>query len=76
MTASPNNGIVRVRIPPSPTGLLHMGTVRAALFNWIFARQHGGILVLRIEDTDAERSKPEYEKGILEGLQWLGLEWD
>ncbi|MER3501955.1 MAG: glutamate--tRNA ligase [Candidatus Fervidibacterota bacterium] len=67
---------VRVRIAPSPTGYLHVGTARTALFNWLFARKHGGKFLLRIEDTDRERSKPEFEQDILEGLQWLGLTWD
>jgi nondiscriminating glutamyl-tRNA synthetase len=61
---------------PSPTGHLHMGTARTALFNWLFARQNGGTFVLRIEDTDKERSKKEYEKELLEGLAWLGIDWD
>ena len=67
---------VRVRLAPSPTGPLHIGTVRTAIFNWLFARQNGGKFILRIEDTDSERSKKEYEKEILEGLEWLGLNWD
>lgn len=69
-------GEVRVRIAPSPTGFLHVGLARAALFNYLFAKQKGGSFVLRIEDTDLERSKPEFEKDILESLKWLGLEWD
>ena len=67
---------VRVRIAPSPTGKLHIGTARTAVFNWLFARHHGGKFILRIEDTDLERSRPEYTENILEGLQWLGLDWD
>lgn len=67
---------VRVRLAPSPTGLLHVGTARIALVNWLFAKQHKGSFIIRIEDTDKERSKKEYEKNILEGLQWLGLNWD
>jgi glutamyl-tRNA synthetase len=67
---------VRVRLAPSPTGTLHIGTARTAVFNWLFARRHGGQFLLRIEDTDKERSKPEYTANILEGLQWLGLNWD
>ncbi|MEK7547200.1 MAG: glutamate--tRNA ligase [Patescibacteria group bacterium] len=67
---------VRVRIAPSPTGFIHIGLARTALFNWLFARQHGGSFVLRIEDTDKERSKPEYEKDILDNLRWLGIDWD
>ena len=66
----------RVRFAPSPTGYLHVGGARTALFNWLFARRHGGIFVLRIEDTDAERSSAEMVEGILDGLRWLGLEWD
>ncbi|HXV27165.1 MAG TPA: glutamate--tRNA ligase family protein [Candidatus Paceibacterota bacterium] len=67
---------VKVRIAPSPTGALHVGTARTALFNWLYARKHGGQFILRIEDTDLERSKPEYETDIIDGLHWLGLEWD
>ena len=67
---------VRVRLAPSPTGTLHIGTARTAVFNWLFARHHGGQFLLRIEDTDRERSKDEYTANILEGLQWLGLSWD
>ncbi|MCY7392585.1 MAG: glutamate--tRNA ligase, partial [Leptolyngbyaceae cyanobacterium CAN_BIN12] len=67
---------VRVSIAPSPTGNLHIGTARTAVFNWLFARHHGGTFVLRIEDTDLERSKPEFTDNITEGLQWLGLNWD
>ena len=69
-------GPVRVRLAPSPTGSLHIGTARTAVFNWLFARRHGGQFLLRIEDTDRERSKDEYTANILEGLQWLGLAWD
>lgn len=64
------------RFPPSPTGLVHIGNVRTALFNYLFARHSGGKFILRIEDTDKARSKPEYEKGILESLAWLGLKHD
>ncbi|WP_414546536.1 glutamate--tRNA ligase [Nostoc sp. CCY0012] len=67
---------VRVRIAPSPTGNLHIGTARTAVFNWLFARHHGGKFILRIEDTDLERSRPEYTENILAGLSWLGLNWD
>ncbi|NJL80482.1 MAG: glutamate--tRNA ligase [Richelia sp. RM2_1_2] len=66
----------RVRIAPSPTGNLHIGTARTAVFNWLFARHHDGTFILRIEDTDIERSRPEYTENILEGLRWLGLDWD
>ena len=69
-------GSVRVRLAPSPTGTLHIGTARTAVFNWLFAKRHGGQFLLRIEDTDRERSKPEFTANILEGLQWLGLAWD
>ena len=68
--------MVRVRFAPSPTGYLHVGGARTALFNWLFARRHGGTFVLRIEDTDLERSSPEMVDGILDGLRWLGLDWD
>ncbi|WP_425309441.1 glutamate--tRNA ligase [Ammonicoccus fulvus] len=67
---------VRVRFPPSPTGNLHVGNVRSALFNWAFARHHGGTFVLRIEDTDAARSTEESMRGVLESLHWLGLDPD
>jgi glutamyl-tRNA synthetase len=67
---------VRVRLAPSPTGTLHIGTARTAVFNWLFARRHGGQFLLRIEDTDKERSKSEYTANILDGLQWLGMGWD
>ena len=66
----------RVRFAPSPTGYLHVGGARTALFNWLFARHHGGTLILRIEDTDVERSTAEMVEGILQGLRWLGLDWD
>ena len=67
---------VRVRLAPSPTGNLHIGTARTAVFNWLFARHQGGQFILRVEDTDLERSRPEYTENILEGLKWLGLNWD
>ena len=67
---------VRVRLAPSPTGTLHIGTARTALYNWLFASRTGGKFLLRIEDTDRERSKAEYTTNILNGLQWLGLKWD
>ena len=67
---------VRVRIAPSPTGNLHIGTARTAVFNWLFARHHGGQFILRIEDTDTERSRSEFTENITEGLTWLGLTWD
>jgi glutamyl-tRNA synthetase len=68
--------MIRVRFAPSPTGYLHVGGARTALFNWFYARRHGGTFVLRIEDTDAERSTWEMVAGIVEGLRWLGLDWD
>jgi glutamyl-tRNA synthetase len=67
---------VRVRIAPSPTGFAHLGTASTALYNVLFARKHGGTFVLRIDDTDMERNRPEYETLIYESLRWLGLEWD
>ena len=67
---------VSVRFAPSPTGLLHVGNLRTALINWLFARKSGGQFILRFDDTDTERSKTEYEDGIREDLQWLGLNWD
>ncbi len=67
---------VRVRFAPSPTGYLHIGGARTAIFNWLFAKKHNGTFILRIEDTDVERSTEESIKGILEGLEWLGLDWD
>jgi nondiscriminating glutamyl-tRNA synthetase len=68
--------LVRVRFAPSPTGHLHVGNVRTALYNWLFARQKGGSFILRIEDTDLERSEKQYEDQLMEDLRWLGLEWD
>ena len=68
--------MLRVRFAPSPTGYLHVGGARTALFNWLYARRHGGVFVLRIEDTDVERSSAEMVEGILDGMRWLGLEWD
>jgi glutamyl-tRNA synthetase len=70
-SSSPQSVVVRV--PPSPTGNLHIGTARTALFNYLFARHHGGSILFRSEDTDRERSKPEYEKNIIDGLSWLGI---
>ena len=67
---------VRTRFAPSPTGYLHIGGVRTALFNWLFARQHGGQFLLRIDDTDAERNVAEALQPILDGFKWLGLDWD
>jgi glutamyl-tRNA synthetase len=72
ITAKP----VRVRFAPSPTGPIHIGSVRTALFNWLFARKYGGVFVLRIEDTDKERSEKKYDDELLKGLTWMGLHWD
>ncbi len=66
----------RVRIAPSPTGALHIGTARTALFNYLFSKRYGGKFILRIEDTDLERSKPQWEEDIIENLRWLGVDWD
>ncbi|MCM8831887.1 MAG: glutamate--tRNA ligase, partial [Candidatus Omnitrophica bacterium] len=68
--------MIRVRFAPSPTGYLHIGGARTALFNWLYARHFGGKFILRIEDTDRERSKKEYLDEILESMQWLGMDWD
>ena len=68
--------MIRVRIAPSPTGYLHVGTVRTALFNWLLARKHGGAFILRIEDTDRQRSSEAHTQAILTGLSWIGLDWD
>lgn len=67
---------IRTRFPPSPTGPLHMGNVRTLLFNYLFAKKEGGEVILRIEDTDKERSRPEWEQDIVDNLKWLGLDWD
>jgi glutamyl-tRNA synthetase len=66
----------RVRIAPSPTGYFHVGTARTAIFNWLYARRTGGKFLLRIEDTDVERSRKEYVDVILDGLKWLCMDWD
>src|SRR5260370_24436918 len=68
--------MVRTRFAPSPTGYLHIGGVRTALFNWLFARKHGGQFILRIDDTDAERNVAEALQPILDGFRWLGIDWD
>ena len=75
-SVSDSQKTVRVRFAPSPTGKLHIGGARTALFNWAYARGRGGKFLLRIEDTDRERSTDEYERAILEGLAWLGIDWD
>src|SRR5215469_18445671 len=71
-----DTSMLRVRFAPSPTGYLHVGGARTALYNWLFARQQGGLFILRVEDTDVDRSKPELVTAILESLEWLGLDWD
>src|SRR5215813_9724372 len=76
---SPDQGrasMVRTRFAPSPTGYLHIGGVRTALFNWLFARKHGGQFILRIDDTDQQRNVAEALQPILHGFRWLGLDWD
>ncbi len=67
---------IRVRFAPSPPGFLHIGGARTALFNWLFARHHGGTFILRIDDTDEERSTEASMRGIFDSLKWLGLDWD
>ncbi|MCH8082373.1 MAG: glutamate--tRNA ligase, partial [Proteobacteria bacterium] len=67
---------VRVRFAPSPTGYLHVGNIRAALINWLFARKQGGVFILRLDDTDRDRSQGKYAEAIREDLTWLGLGWD
>ena len=67
---------VRVRFAPSPTGELHIGGARTALFNYLFARAQKGTFILRIDDTDLERSRPEYTEGLLNSMRWLSLDWD
>jgi glutamyl-tRNA synthetase len=73
---TPQQSSIRVRFAPSPTGYLHVGGARTALFSWLFARRHGGSFILRIEDTDFERSSADMVTGILDGLRWLGMDWD
>src|SRR5258705_4855927 len=68
--------MIRTRFAPSPTGYLHLGGARTALFNWAYARRHGGKFILRIEDTDLERSTQESEQAIFDAMKWLGLDWD
>ena len=68
--------MVRVRYAPSPTGLLHIGNARTAIFNYLFARHHGGKFIIRIEDTDVERNVEGGEKSQLDNLSWLGIDWD
>src|SRR3989337_2257942 len=71
-----NNNIIRTRFAPSPTGYLHIGNARTALFNWFFAARHKGTFILRIEDTDRERSTKAFEESIFEDMKWLGIDWD
>src|SRR5882762_8216651 len=74
--AVPETSNIRVRIAPSPTGFAHLGTASTALYNVLFARANGGAFILRIDDTDLERNRPEYETVIYESLRWLSLDWD
>src|SRR5688500_933251 len=67
---------VRVRFAPSPTGHLHVGGARTAIFNWLFAKHHGGAFIIRVEDTDQARSTRESEALVLDDLRWLGMQWD
>src|SRR3954451_18450239 len=76
MMSPQTSAVPRVRLAPSPTGALHIGGARTALYNWLLARGHGAEFVLRIEDTDRERSTPENVEQIFEALRWLGLDWD
>jgi len=76
MSTDGGENVIRVRFAPSPTGHLHVGGARTALYNWLYARKTGGVFVLRIEDTDAQRSTRESYEGILRGMRWLGLDWD
>ena len=73
---APDDSIRSTRFAPSPTGYLHIGGARTALFSWAYARRHGGTFILRIEDTDLERSTAESVQAILDGMEWLGLDWD
>ena len=68
--------MIRTRFAPSPTGYLHLGGARTALFNWAYARRHGGKFILRVEDTDLERSTQESEQAIFDAMEWLGLDYD
>src|SRR5437868_6573871 len=73
---SPHAGGPRVRFAPSPTGFLHVGSARTFIFNWLYARHHGGTMILRLDDTDVERNTEASVNSIFEGLRWLGLRWD
>ncbi|HEY5862004.1 MAG TPA: glutamate--tRNA ligase family protein, partial [Casimicrobiaceae bacterium] len=68
--------VIRTRFAPSPTGFLHLGNIRSALFPWAFARRHSGAFILRVEDTDAERSSAEAVQAIIDAMAWLGLDYD
>ena len=68
--------MIRVRFAPSPTGFLHLGNIRTALFNFLYARRHDGQFILRIEDTDLERSKKEYREALIEDMSWMGIRWN
>ena len=68
--------MIRTRIAPAPTGKLHIGSAHTALFNYLFAKHHQGKFILRIDDSDAKRSRQEYQKDIIAGLKWLGITWD
>src|SRR5512146_1231723 len=76
LRATPEPMTVRTRFAPSPTGFLHIGGVRTALFNWLLARHHGGQFVLRIDDTDQERHVDDAVRRILDGFRWIGIDWD
>ena len=76
ITSGTSNAKVRVRFAPSPTGYLHVGGARTALYNWLFARHEHGTFILRIEDTDTERSTEDSFTGILDAMRWLGQDWD
>ena len=76
MTSRNTENPVRVRFAPSPTGLMHVGNLRTGLFAWLFARQSEGVFVLRIEDTDRERSEKQFEEFIYRDLEWFGIDWD
>ena len=76
MTSQQPENPVRVRFAPSPTGLLHVGNLRTGLFAWVFARQAGGVFILRIEDTDRERAEKQFEDFIYRDLGWFGMDWD
>ncbi len=76
LPSNASQAIVRVRFAPSPTGQLHVGNARTALVNWLYARKTGGAMILRIEDTDLERSEGRFETQLIDDLKWLGLDWD